>query len=68
MAVDRSHSPFETLRRKFEETDRHCGECGYGDVRGGWRVTSGDASVQYQRVCPSCDAVAVRTVDLDPNG
>ncbi|TYL40130.1 hypothetical protein CV102_00680 [Natronococcus pandeyae] len=57
-------SPFERLRAKFEESELECPQCGYFDGDGGWRVTTSGSRVQYQFVCPSCDAVETRELRL----
>ena len=57
-------SPFERLRAKYEDSDVRCGECGYLDEDGGWRVTSSGSRVQYQFVCPTCHAVETRVMRL----
>ncbi|WP_255170461.1 HVO_0649 family zinc finger protein [Natrononativus amylolyticus] len=64
MSVQRSRSPFERLRQKFDDGDRRCRECGYVDADGGWRVTAAGSEVRYQRMCPTCDAVEVREMRL----
>ncbi|WP_323171088.1 HVO_0649 family zinc finger protein [Natrialba sp. PRR66] len=57
-------SPFDRLRAKFDETELTCRHCGYHDESGGWRVSSSGDRVQYQFVCPSCDAVETREMRL----
>lgn len=64
MAIEKARSPFERLRRKFDESDLRCRECGYLDGEGGWRVTAAGSRVQYQHVCPKCDAIETREVRL----
>ena len=58
-------SPFERLRRRFDDEGLECGYCGYRDTRGGWRVTTTGSRVQYQFACPACDAVEIRELRLD---
>lgn len=64
MALERGRSPFDRLRRKFEESERRCSACGHVDTEGGWRVTASGSHVRYQFVCPVCDAVETRDLRL----
>lgn len=57
-------SPFERLRAKFDDSELECRQCGYLDDDGGWRVRTTGSRVQYQFVCPSCEAVENREVRL----
>ncbi|WP_049926477.1 HVO_0649 family zinc finger protein [Halopiger goleimassiliensis] len=57
-------SPFERLRRTFDEEDLECRHCGYRNTDGDWRVTTSGSRVRYQLVCPACDAVETRELRL----
>lgn len=59
-------SPFERLRQTYE-ADRVCGACGHHDTdgEGGWRVSTTGSRVQYQFVCPVCEAVETRELRLE---
>ena len=64
MAIRSSGSPFERLRQKYDDAEATCGECGYVDDDGGWRVrTSGDR-VRYEHTCRICGASSVRELRL----
>ncbi|AXR79193.1 HVO_0649 family zinc finger protein [Natrarchaeobaculum sulfurireducens] len=58
-------SPFDRLRQKFDESELECRQCGYLDDDGGWRVTASRGRVQYQFVCPICEAVETRSIRLE---
>ncbi|WP_090376402.1 HVO_0649 family zinc finger protein [Natronobacterium texcoconense] len=62
MSVHRS--PFDRLREKFDSSELECRQCGYHASDGGWRVTTSGNRVQYQFVCPACDAVETREMRL----
>ena len=62
MSVHRS--PFDRLRQKFDDSELECRQCGYLDDDGGWRVTASGSRVQYQFVCPICEAVETRELRL----
>lgn len=57
-------SPFDRLRAKFDESELECPACGY-EADGGWRVSTSGSRVQYQFVCPTCDAVETRVMRLE---
>ncbi|TYT60784.1 HVO_0649 family zinc finger protein [Natrialba swarupiae] len=59
-----SHTPFERLRQKLEDSELECRQCGFRDTDGGWRVTTTGSRVRYQFVCPSCSAVETREMRL----
>ncbi|SIR72233.1 HVO_0649 family zinc finger protein [Natronorubrum thiooxidans] len=59
-----SRSPFERLRDRFNETDLECSACGYIDDDGSWRVSAAGSRVQYQFICPTCDAIETREMRL----
>lgn len=59
------NSPFDRLRAKFDASELECPACGYVDTDGGWRVTTSGSRVQYQFVCPTCDAVETRVMRLE---
>lgn len=58
----RSH--FDRLRRRYEETEKKCPECGYVDDEGSWESRTDGRRVVYQYVCPSCDAGRQHTFTL----
>ena len=64
MTVQRSRSPFERLRQKFENSELRCRECGYVNEDGGWRVTTSGSRVTYQHLCPTCGATDTREMRL----
>lgn len=50
-------SPFDRLRRRYENTETKCPECGYvDDDRSNWTSQSNGSQVVYHHVCPSCGA------------
>ncbi|AFZ72306.1 HVO_0649 family zinc finger protein [Natronobacterium gregoryi] len=57
-------SPFARLREKFEEPDLECRQCGYLASNSEWHVETTGGRVQYQFVCPVCEAAEVREVRL----
>lgn len=64
MPLEKGHSAFEQFRRKLDDSERRCRHCGYTDAEGGWRVTTSGSRVQYQHVCPKCDAIDTRELRL----
>ncbi|MHC3439542.1 HVO_0649 family zinc finger protein [Natrialbaceae archaeon A-gly3] len=58
-------SPFDRLRKKLDDSELRCRECGFIDEDGSWRVTTSGARIRYQHVCPSCDVVSIRELRLD---
>lgn len=64
MTAQKSGSPFDRLRRKFDEAELRCRQCGYIDREGSWRVTTSGDRVTYQHICPICDAMDTRELRL----
>lgn len=62
--MSKARSPFEQLRDRFNETDLECSACGYIDDDGNWRVSTSGSRVQYQFICPTCDAIETREMRL----
>ncbi|RQG92268.1 HVO_0649 family zinc finger protein [Natrarchaeobius chitinivorans] len=62
-----SNTPFERLRRKFDDSGLECGQCGNRETNGGWRVTTTGSRVHYQFVCPACRAVETKEMRLHSN-
>lgn len=59
----RSH--FEWLRRRYEDTEKKCPECGYVDEDGNWESRTDGQQVVYHHVCPSCRASREHTFRFD---
>lgn len=62
MSVHRS--PFDRLRKKFDDSELECRHCGYHDANGSWQASTTGNRVQYQFVCPACDAIETREMRL----
>jgi uncharacterized C2H2 Zn-finger protein len=62
MATREARSPFDRLRKHYEDTTLRCPKCGYVDDEGEWRVTARGGQVHYQHVCPRCDAIDTRVL------
>ncbi|MCU4740704.1 hypothetical protein OB955_07845 [Halobacteria archaeon AArc-m2/3/4] len=63
--MNRSRSPFDRLRQKFDRSELRCRACGHVDSDGTWRVTSSGSRVRYQHICPACDAIDTREMRLE---
>jgi ribosomal protein L32 len=53
----REGTPLDKLRRRYENSETKCPECGYVDGdEDNWRSYTYGQQVVYHHVCPSCDA------------
>jgi len=52
----------DRMRDRLTETESRCPECGSDAAE--WRCETDGGRVRYERTCPSCDAVASRTLRL----
>lgn len=62
---DNVDNALSDLKARYEETDVHCGDCGYEDQGGTWQVSEVDREVRFRHVCPSCGAVQTRVLKLE---
>lgn len=56
---------FERIRRRYEESEKKCPECGYVDEDGNWESRTDGRRIVYHHVCPSCDAGREHTFSFD---
>jgi hypothetical protein len=55
--TNQGRTPMERLRRRYENSETKCPECGYvDDDEDNWRSHIDSQQVVYHHVCPSCDA------------
>jgi len=64
MTVDSSLSPFERLKRYYDESELACPDCGYEDTEGEWETETNGGVVEYRHECPTCGQVQHHTVEL----
>lgn len=57
-------TPLERMRRRYEETQKKCPECGYVDSEGNWTSRTDGRQVVYRYVCPICEASREHTFSL----
>lgn len=62
--MTRYRSPFEQYRAKLDESDPECTACGDVPSDEGWRASASGLEVRYEFVCPTCDAVETRELQL----
>ena len=64
MVTRSKRSALEGLKAYYDRQARVCPECGYEDEAGNWTGETNGGVVAYQHECPSCRAVAERTITL----
>lgn len=57
-------SVFESIRARYEDSEKKCPECGYVDEEGNWTSETNGKQVVYHHVCPSCKSSREHTLTL----